>query len=91
MIADYRSYGVGINLEEYFQEDFSGWDKIKRRVLDPRKRTPREKFDENVDEILDSFPLESTIQKLNVSTVTKKELKKLDQDITFVLNKVRKI
>ena len=81
---------IDINLEEYFQGEFSGWDTLERGVLDPNKRTHREKFNEHMDEILDSFPLELPVQKLNISTVTKKELEQLDQDISFVLNKVRK-
>ena len=74
MNADHRSHVVDINLEEDFQEEFSGWDKIVRRVLDPRKRPYSEKCNEHVDEMLASFPLESTMQKPNASTVTKKEL-----------------
>ena len=81
---------VDVNLEEYFQEVFSGWDKIERGVLDPSKITHREKFNKHMNERLDSFPLELTMQKLHASTLTKKELEKLNQDISFVFNKVKK-
>ena len=74
MSTYHQSWIVDINLVECFQEDFSRLDKIERRVLDPTKRTLRKKFNEHVDEMLDSFSLESTMQKLNVSKVTKKEL-----------------
>ena len=77
-----------MSLEACFQEDFSGWDKIEIVVLCPNKRTHREIFNEHVDEILDSLPLELTAQKLSISIVTKKELEQLYQDISFVLNKV---
>ena len=42
-----------------------------------------------MDEIVDSFPSQSTVQNLSASIETKK-LEQLDQDITFVLSKVRK-
>ena len=32
--TDHRSYAVDINLEEHFQEEFSGWDKIEKEILD---------------------------------------------------------
>ena len=79
-----------MSLEACFQEDFSGWDKIEIVVLCPNKRTHREIFNEHVDEILDSLPLELTAQKLSISIVTKKELEQLYQEISFVLNEIRK-
>ena len=87
--TDHRLHSIHINLEAHFQEEFSVFNKIERRVLNPNKRTYIEKFNEHI-EILDSFSLELTVQKLNISTVAKKELEQLDQDISFVLNKVRK-
>ena len=55
MNADHRSNMVDMSLEEYFQEEFSGWDKIERVVLDPRKKTTETKFNEFMDDMLDSF------------------------------------
>ena len=49
-----------------------------------------ETFNEFVDEILDYFPLELTVQNVNVSTVTHKDLEHADKEIYFVLNKFRK-
>ena len=69
----HRYYVVDINLEEYFQEEFSGWYKIEGGILDANKRVYREKFNEFMDEALDSFPLESTVQHVNNSIVTQKE------------------
>ena len=70
----HRAFAVDINLEVYFQKEFNGWDKIERGVLDPSKRTYRNKFDEHASESLDSIPLESNIKTINISTVAKKEL-----------------
>ena len=63
---DHRSCGIDAHLEAYFQEEFSGWDKTKRGILDPSKRMHVEKFNEDVDKTLDSFPLELTAQNLNI-------------------------
>ena len=78
-------------LEQCFQEEFSRRDKLKRGFLDHNKITYREIFNQHMDEMVDSFPLESTKKKLNMSTLKRKEIKVLDQDITFSLSKVRKI
>ena len=77
-------------LGECFQEDFSGWGRIERGILDPNKRMHREKFNERMDETLDSIPLESTVQNMSTSTATHKELEQIDQDISFVLKKFGK-
>ena len=65
--------------------------KIERKVLDPNKRTHREKFNEHIDEILDTFLLESTVDNLTISTVIHNELEQIDQDMSFILNKFRKM
>ena len=57
MNADHRSCVVDMNLEDYFQEEFSIQDRTERGVLDPSKRVHREKFNEHIDEMLDSYPL----------------------------------
>ena len=77
-ITDHRVCVVDINLEQYFQEEFSGWDKIERVVLCPSKRNHRNKFDETGDETLDSITLESTIQTIIISAVAKKKLEQLE-------------
>ena len=55
--TDHRSHAIDVNLEDYFLEEFSEWDKIERGVMDPNKRTHREKFNELMNEALDSFPM----------------------------------
>ena len=58
--------------------------------MDPKKRTRREKFNEHMNEVLDSFPIELKMANLSEATVIEKELEQLDQDISYVLHKVRK-
>ena len=36
--TNHQQYVVNINLEEFFQEEFSGWDRKERGILDPNKR-----------------------------------------------------
>ena len=42
--ADYRACVVDINLEEYFNKEFSRWDDIKHVMLNQSKRSHHEKF-----------------------------------------------
>ena len=35
---DYRSYVIDINLEGYFNEEVSEWDKINKSILDSSKK-----------------------------------------------------
>ena len=87
--TDHRSYVVDTHLEECFQEEFSRLDKIERGDVDPNKRTHREKCNEHIDEMLDSIPLQSIAQNASISTASHEELEQTDQDVSFVLNKVR--
>ena len=52
---DNRSCVIGMNLEDCFQEDFSGWDKIERGIPDPNERTHREKFNEQLTKHLNLY------------------------------------
>ena len=69
---DHRWRVIEINLEDYFKEEFSKWDKIERGVMDPNKRNHREKFNEYMNEMLDSFPIELMMANMSESTVTEK-------------------
>jgi len=42
--TDYRSYVIDVNLEQYFDKEFSGWDKINKEMIDTNKMTHQEKF-----------------------------------------------
>ena len=37
----HRTHALDINLEEFFQEGFSGWYKIEREIIDLSKRNYR--------------------------------------------------
>ena len=87
---DHRSYLIDINLEQYFGEEFSGQDKINKRMIDTNKRTQREKFKEYTKELLDTIPIEDSLFEQLSENVTKEALKRIDQDIIFLLDKVWK-
>ena len=47
---DYQAYVIDINIEEYFDEAFSGWDNINRVILNPPRRSHRNIFVESIEE-----------------------------------------
>ena len=49
--------------------------------MEPNERTHREKFNEHINEVIDSFPIELMIGEMSEATVIEKELEHLDQDI----------
>ena len=61
MRSDYRAYVIGLNLEAYFEEQFSQQDFINRSILDLSRRDHREKFEEYADKFLDNIPMEYTM------------------------------
>ena len=73
----------------YFNEEFSEQDKINKGMLNPNKRTYWEKFKEFTEELLDAILIEDTIFEMIRSKVTREIMEKMDQDILFLLNKVK--
>ena len=59
-------------------------------MIDPNKRTHREKFQEYVEELLDVILIENLLFELLGGDVKREDLKRIDQDITFLLDKVQK-
>ena len=51
-ITDYRSFIIDINMERYFNYQLSIWDKIKKRKLNPARRSYRNKFVKMLEEQL---------------------------------------
>ena len=48
--TSYRAYLIGINLEEYFNEEVSNWDNINHTILCLAKRSYWLKFAEELEE-----------------------------------------
>jgi len=62
--TDHRGYIVDVNLIVYFDQEFSSWDQINKSLLDPGKRSYREKFEELIEKTLDSMDIEGNLAKL---------------------------
>jgi len=57
--SDHRVYIVDINIEEYFEDEFSHWNTINHVILNPSKKSHRTKFIEELEAQLDLHQLES--------------------------------
>ena len=88
--TDYQGFVIYINLEKHFEEEFSSWDQIEKRMLDPNKRSYKKKFDKIIEKLLDTIPIEIVFDKIIEYGITNKRLEQLDKDITFLLKKIRK-
>lgn len=88
--ADYRLHVVNINLEIYFNKEFLEWSNISKRILNPNKRIYQEKFQENVEELLDSMWIEKTISEIKDNKLIWETMEIINKDITFIFNRVRK-
>ena len=69
--TDHRRYVVDIDLKEYFDQEFSSWDQINKSLLDPGKRSHREKFKELIEKTLDSIDIKGNLAKLIEGSLSK--------------------
>ena len=83
--SDHRAYIVDVNVEEYFNDEFSQWNEINHVMLDPAKKSHRMKFIEELEYQLDLHQIESLIE--NFPNPTHQQIETLDEIITLVLNK----
>ena len=90
MDTNHYGYVVDIDLKEYFDQEFSSWNQINKLLLDPGKRSHREKFEELIEKTLDSMDIEGNLVKLIEGSSSKQQLEIIDKDITYTLNKVCK-
>ena len=69
--TDHWGYVIDINLNDYFEEEFSTWDTINKSTLDPEKCTHREKFGQLIDENLDIINIEQNLDRMYLEYTTK--------------------
>jgi len=86
--SDHRAYIVDINIEEYFEDEFSYWNSINHVLLNPAKKSHREKFSEELEMQLDIHQIETLIE--NCPNPTYQQIETIDEIITLVLNKATK-
>ena len=79
-----------MNLNDYFDEEFSTWDNINKSILDPGKYTYRKKFGQLIDKNLDIMNIEKDLDRIYQEYATKQDLEALNKDITYMMNKVCK-
>ena len=62
ILLDQRRYIFNVNFELYFFEQMSSWDTINRRIIDPSRRSHREKFCKSVESLIDKTGIIGSIQ-----------------------------
>ena len=64
VISDYYTYIIDVNLNEYFKEYFSQWDKINKSPLNLSRRLHYKKFIEELEKQIDIFQLEHQMNQI---------------------------
>ena len=86
--TDHRAYIVDINIEEYFEDEFSHWNTINHIMLNSAKKSYRTKFVEELETQLDLHQIENLMA--NYPNPTYQQIEQFDEVITLVLNKATK-
>jgi len=87
--TDHRAYMVDVNIEEYFDENMNEWDNINHVILNPARRSHRERFVEVVEELLQIYPIEDDLMDMEYDT-TRQRIENVDQVISKILDGARK-
>ena len=66
--SDHRVYMIDITIDEYFQAEFSEWDNINKVMLNPARRSHRERFIKSLGEQLNLYQLEDDLERIKIST-----------------------
>lgn len=86
--SDHRACIADINIEDYFDDEFSYWNSINHVLLNPAKKSHREKFLEELEMQLDFHQIETLIE--NCPNPACYQIETIDEIIALVLNKVTK-
>ena len=87
--SDHRAYMIDIDIREYFKDEFEGWDNVNRVMLNPARKSHREKFKEVIEEQLEIYNLEDELTKMERSA-SYHQMEKVDQKITQIINEAIK-
>ena len=66
--TDHRGYLVDVALDEYFELEFSRWDNVNEVMLNPARRSHREKFVEKLQDQLNIYQLEEELEQIKITT-----------------------
>ena len=87
--SDHRAFIVDIDIEEYFKDEFSGWDNINRVMLNPARKSHRQKFKEVLEEQLEIYNLEEELEVMK-GTASYHQMEVVDQTITRMIKEAIK-
>ena len=91
ILTDHRSYIIDLNLEAYFDQHLSEWDQINHSILNPSRRSHREKFYMSLHTQLSFIDIKEKILEI-YDHPSNKQIEVIDEMITDVLqNAVRSI
>ena len=85
VLSDYRSCLIDVNLEGYFDEQFSLWDQINKVILNPVQRSHHEKFVEIIEKQLDMYQLEREISSIQ-NILNHEDIEWIDRAISLIWN-----
>jgi len=87
--TDHRGYVIDVNLQEYFDDNFSTWDHINRVMLNPSRRSHKEKFTEIIDEQMNIYDLDDKLEELQQNPLHE-HIEIIDETITKIFNIARR-
>jgi len=89
LYSDHRSYIIDVNLEEYFNDQFSSWNDSQQVIINPSRKSHREKFTNIIEEKIDEYQLETMIDELQQNPIESR-IEVVDNIITKIFSIARK-
>jgi len=87
--TDHRGYLVDINLEDYFNDQLSYWNENHKVIINPSRRSHREKFVAIIEDKIDLYNLNEMIEEIKSNPIPSR-IEIVDNLITKIFNQARK-
>jgi len=87
--SDHRAFMIDVDIEEYFNDEFSGWDKINRVMINPARKSHRQKFQEVIEEQLEIYNIEEDLEAMKINA-NYHQMEVIDKTITRMMMKAVK-
>jgi len=87
--SDHRAFMIDVDIEEYFEDEFRGWDKINKVMLNPARKSHRQKFQEVIEKELEIYNIEDELETMKLS-VNYHQMEVIDNTITSMMMKAVK-
>ena len=88
--SNHHGYIIDLNLEDYFEESLTVIDKMSFQMINPSRKSHRQKYKEELEKIIDIMNFETTFNQHYNRYATKEIIDQVDRDITHILNSARK-